>query len=421
MATTTNYSWTTPDDTDLVKDGAAAIRTLGSSADTTVKNLNPGTTAGDVDYYTSGTAKARVGIGTAGQVLTVNSGATAPEWANPALGTAVNKNYLINGGFAIAQRGTTFASGANDDDAYTLDRWYILSDTNDVIDVTQDTTTVPTNGQFAIALDVETTNKKFGIATIIESKDVIGLVGNTVTFSFKAKVSSTTKLDNVKAAIVAWSGNADAVTSDIISAWGAENTNPTLIANAIFENSPANLNLTTSYATYSVSAAVDTAFTKNLILFVWSDVTDTTAGDFLYIAESKLELGSSATAFQYAGGTIQGELAACQRYYFKNAGGSSFSSIGIGVNYSTTGAVHSINLPVTMITKPTALEFANLAVNEAGVGNFAVTALVIDTAESGPQIVRLNATVASGLTANRSSFLTNGNNVAGYIALTAEL
>jgi hypothetical protein len=36
MATTTNYSWTTPDDTDLVKDGAAAIRTLGSAIDTTV-------------------------------------------------------------------------------------------------------------------------------------------------------------------------------------------------------------------------------------------------------------------------------------------------------------------------------------------------------------------------------------------------
>jgi hypothetical protein len=36
MATTTNYNWATPDDTDLVKDGASAIRTLGSSADTTV-------------------------------------------------------------------------------------------------------------------------------------------------------------------------------------------------------------------------------------------------------------------------------------------------------------------------------------------------------------------------------------------------
>jgi hypothetical protein len=84
MATTTNYSWTTPDDTDLVKDGAASIRTLGSSIDTSVKALSPGTTAGDVDYYTTSTAKARLGIGTAGQVLTVNSLATAPEWTTPA-------------------------------------------------------------------------------------------------------------------------------------------------------------------------------------------------------------------------------------------------------------------------------------------------------------------------------------------------
>ena len=48
MATTTNYGWTTPDDTALVKDGAAAIRTLGSSVDTTTKNLNPETTLGDI-------------------------------------------------------------------------------------------------------------------------------------------------------------------------------------------------------------------------------------------------------------------------------------------------------------------------------------------------------------------------------------
>jgi hypothetical protein len=86
MATTTNYNWSTPDDVSLVKDGASAIRTLGSSADTTVKALNPGTTAGDIDYYTTSTAKARVGIGTAGQLLRVNSGATAPEWATISTG-----------------------------------------------------------------------------------------------------------------------------------------------------------------------------------------------------------------------------------------------------------------------------------------------------------------------------------------------
>ena len=38
MATTTNFGWSTPDDSALVKNGASAIRTLGSSADTTVQN-----------------------------------------------------------------------------------------------------------------------------------------------------------------------------------------------------------------------------------------------------------------------------------------------------------------------------------------------------------------------------------------------
>ena len=53
MATTTNYGWTTPDDTALVKDGASAIRSLGTSVDTTTKNLNPSTTLGDIEYRSS--------------------------------------------------------------------------------------------------------------------------------------------------------------------------------------------------------------------------------------------------------------------------------------------------------------------------------------------------------------------------------
>ena len=85
MATTTNYSWSTPDDTALVKDGASAIRTLGSSVDTTVKNLNPETTLGDISYRSStANVKTRLALGTAGQILQVNSGANAPEWATPA-------------------------------------------------------------------------------------------------------------------------------------------------------------------------------------------------------------------------------------------------------------------------------------------------------------------------------------------------
>lgn len=320
MPNTTNFNWATPADTDLVKDGAAAIRTLGNSIDSSFVDLKGGTT---------------------GQVLSKATGTDLDfTWVDRGV---VNKNYLINGGFAIAQRNTTFTSGSNNDDAYCLDRWYILSDGNDAIDVTQDTTTVPTNGQFAIALDVETANKKFGIAQIIENKDCLGLIGNTVTFSFKAKVSSTTKLDNVKAAIVAWSGTTDTVTSDIISAWNAENTNPTLIANATYENTPANLSVTTNYQTFSVSAPIDTASTKNIIVFIWSDVTDTTAGDFLYISEAKLELGSSATAFQYAGSSIADELALCEYYYQKSyrQGTNPGTATELGRFLSSTGANNS--------------------------------------------------------------------------------
>jgi hypothetical protein len=87
MATTTNYGWTTPDDTALVKDGAAAIRTLGSSIDTTTKNLNPETTLGDFAYRSStANVKTRLALGTANQLLRVNSGATAPEWATISTG-----------------------------------------------------------------------------------------------------------------------------------------------------------------------------------------------------------------------------------------------------------------------------------------------------------------------------------------------
>ena len=54
MANTTNFNWETPDDTDLVKDGAAAIRTLGSAIDTSLVDLKGGTT-GQILSKTSNT------------------------------------------------------------------------------------------------------------------------------------------------------------------------------------------------------------------------------------------------------------------------------------------------------------------------------------------------------------------------------
>jgi hypothetical protein len=94
MATTTNYNWSTPDDTSLVKDGAAAIRTLGSSIDTTTKALNPSTTLGDIEYRSStANTNTRLGIGSTGQVLTVSGG--VPAWATASSGAVVQVKSAI--------------------------------------------------------------------------------------------------------------------------------------------------------------------------------------------------------------------------------------------------------------------------------------------------------------------------------------
>jgi hypothetical protein len=102
MATTTNYGWTTPDDTALVKDGASAIRTLGTSVDTTTKNLNPETTLGDVSFRSStSNVNTRLGIGTTGQVLTVAGG--VPSWSTISAGgmTSIASGSLPTGATSV--------------------------------------------------------------------------------------------------------------------------------------------------------------------------------------------------------------------------------------------------------------------------------------------------------------------------------
>lgn len=137
MATTTNFGWETPDDTDLVKDGAAAIRTALGGVDTSFVDLkggttnqvlaknsntdldfkwvsdatgmtNPMTTTGDTIYSSSGSTPARLGIGSTGQVLTVSGG--VPVWAAAA---SFNPNYtLLNtGGTALTGDTTVTISG----------------------------------------------------------------------------------------------------------------------------------------------------------------------------------------------------------------------------------------------------------------------------------------------------------------------
>jgi len=140
MATTTNFGWETPDDTDLVKDGAAAMRTLGNSIDTSFVDLKGGTTGqvlakasntdldyswvaqddsnaiqnaivdakGDLIAATAADTPARLAVGTNGQVLTADStAATGIKWATPASGGKVLQ--VVFGSYATQATSATNA------------------------------------------------------------------------------------------------------------------------------------------------------------------------------------------------------------------------------------------------------------------------------------------------------------------------
>jgi hypothetical protein len=160
MATTTpNFGWAVPTSTDLVKDGAVAIETLGDSIDASLVDLkggtsgqvlkknsntdmdfvwsadsagmtNPMTTTGDTIYSSSGSTPARLGIGSTGQVLTVAGG--VPSWATPAAGGAgltLVKSQTI--GSAVSSVTVTDAfSSTYDNYLITLNGGSASNDTN---------------------------------------------------------------------------------------------------------------------------------------------------------------------------------------------------------------------------------------------------------------------------------------------------
>lgn len=91
MATSPIFGWEEPDDTDLVKDGAAAIRTLGNAIDTTMGTMVPKslvTTKGDLIVATGSGTVVRQGVGTDGQVLIADSTqADGVKWDTPSSGS----------------------------------------------------------------------------------------------------------------------------------------------------------------------------------------------------------------------------------------------------------------------------------------------------------------------------------------------
>jgi len=259
----------------------------------------------------------------------------------------INQNSLINPGFAVAQRGTAFTAATvplNSDDTYLLDRWVLLSDGNDIVDVSQLAVTSDEN-PFAIQALVATANKKFGFIQILETKDS-PQIDQVVSLSFRAKTTGAA-IRNVRAAVISWDGAADTVTSDVVSAWEAEGTVPTLVANWTYENVATDNLLTAAYQTFTIeNIAVDTAATKNVGVFIWVDDADAAANDILQIQWVKLELGATCTDF--VARPIGAEKDLCLRYFqfLPKWFGSWWAT-------STTSATVSGPFPVSMRITPT--------------------------------------------------------------------
>jgi len=316
-------------------------------------------------------------------------GIIKPSNSSLPTGTNVGINLLTNGQFNIAQRGTSFTSAttpANSDDTYLLDRWILLSDGNDIVDVSQHTTTVPNGSDHVIQLDVETANAKFGILQVLEHTESEKIIGKVCSLSFKARANgSNATLDTLRAAVISWSSTADSVTSDVVSAWNVEGTDPTLVANWTYENTPSNLTLSTSeYTTFKIeNISIDTASTNNVAVFIWCDNGDATVGDIAYITDVKLEEGYNATAYPFE--PIADMMNRCQRYY---------QVFGKGVNggmNGTSGVIYGVNAKVPMRASPTAsLLKTEILIESTGVAVNTASGCVIASSTLDPRGARVN-------------------------------
>jgi hypothetical protein len=289
MALSPNYGWAEPDNSSLVKNGAQDIRALGDAIDTSVWN---------------------VGYGQAG------------------------KNKVINGDFTINQRAFTSTTTSG---AYTFDRW-ITAAVDGTSTFTAQTFTLgaaPVAGyESKNFINVASTGQTLTSAITLlgqRIESVRTFAGQTVSISFWAKATSGTP----KVAV------------ELSQNFGTGGS-PSAAVNTY----AGSVTLTTSFARYSVSVAVPsisgktlgTANDDQLRLSLWtsagSDFNSRTGSlgiqtNTISFWGVQVEYGSQATPFQTATGTIQGELAACQRYY--QTGGA--TGVGFSGNV-TSGSVY---------------------------------------------------------------------------------
>jgi hypothetical protein len=365
------------------------------------------TTKGDIIAATGSGVVVRQGVGVDGSMLVADS--SQADGLNYALGNAfaAGKNKIINGDFSIWQRGTTFSSG------FTADRWVTSADVG--ITFSQQTFTpgtAPVAGYEGTYFGrfVKSSGGTYGIGSYQKIEDVRVLAGQTVTLSFWAKADS-----------------AIAITPYYNQVFGTGGSGT--VGNAI-----GTVTLTTSWARYSLTFSMPSMSGKTIGTNSFTEIYVTryigSAAVTIDLWGVQLEAGSVATPFQTATGTIQGELAACMRYYqrWNTANAYIYGEIFPSwfIAQGTTGIGTYVNLPIAMRAAPVP-DYTSIAV-------FNLTGSIVTT---NPSLTRSSATMVSGncVAVNLAVAVSSGtpftigsfyavsanNNASGFVALTAEL
>jgi hypothetical protein len=327
-------------------------------------------------------------------------------------------NAIINGAFEINQRGLTSSTAGG----YGFDRWNTAR--------TGGTTTVSSEAFTLGAAPLAGLESKNFLRTVTSGQSASGdfcileqpiegvrsFAGQTVTVSFYAKAASGTPKIGVEAYQFFGDGGSP---SSIVSTAA---TAPVI---------------STSWARYSVTIAVPSISGKtigttgndSLRLTIWfSGGSDfNTRSGSVGIQNNtfdlwgvQLEAGSVATPFRRNANSLQGELAACQRYYQRKTGTALFSLFGFGFANSTTNALIQFPLPVEMRVAPTSIDSSTLRITDLASAS-AVTSVTL-SASSSPSFVQGDfGASGGGLTAQRSYFLSGDNSAAAFVGFSAEL
>ena len=432
---TTPFGWQMPTATDLVTDLPADFEVFGQAVATSMADLLGGTSGqvlaknsntdmdfvwvtsddanaiqnsivdakGDLIAASAADTPARLAVGANGETLVADSStSTGLRYTS---NFAAGKNAIINGAFNVWQRGTSFTITTSTL-TYTADRWYshILGTTVGCTTSQQTFTpgTAPVagyEGQFFIRQNVTTLTGQSIQALGQRIEDVRTFAGQTVTVSFWAKSDSSRNYTSRFVQNFGSGGSAEVVTST-----GATHA------------------LTTSWQRFTVSVAVPSVSGKTIgtssYLAILLDGPSNTVNT-LDVWGFQIEAGSVATAFQTATGTIQGELAACQRYYFRTQETSTSSSFLTTYGQATSSTEMRAVLvpPVSLRVNPTSIEYGNLRAYD-GSGFITITSLVLGgTSKNNVDIV---AGAASGFTTYRPTVIAV-NGATQYIGLSAEL